>query len=177
MNIVIASLYANPLTIAHIRYLKEAAELGHLLTIINNDKQVIIKRGIPFINSLSRLEIVRELKPVWDAIISIDEDESVSKTIEYIYEEVIPKKLPSCKIHNNYFVNGGPLIEANSKELEICKKYNIKPLYGVGGTEKIESSSNLIEQAAMEWIKRNRDKAERIIENDLKQRPSNYEFI
>jgi cytidyltransferase-like protein len=136
MKIVIASGYFNPLHIGHIRYLKAAKALGdYLVVIVNNDKQVALKGSVPFMQEKDRWEIVKSLKFVDRAIISIDDDRTVIATIEqycygYYYKTV--------------FANGGDVIEDNCREAEFCMLNGIELVYGVGGNTKERSSSELL---------------------------------
>ena len=134
-KVVVASGYFNPLTVAHLSYLKESAKLGRLLVVVNNDKQVELKGSVPFMTQEDRLEIVRELSCVTWAVLSIDEDRSISKTLELLRPD--------------YFTNGGDVrSEEEVREWETCRRLGIEMVFGVGGTEKIRSSSELIRKAA-----------------------------
>ena len=74
-----------------------------------------------------RLEIVKSIKHVDDAVLSIDLDRTVCKTLELIKPDI--------------FANGGDRSNKEIPESKICKKYNIKLLDGLG--KKIRSSSDL----------------------------------
>lgn len=147
-NIVCASGYWNPITCAHIDYLIASKNLGdELWVIINNDKQVDLKGSIPFMDEISRFKIIDNLKFVDRTILSIDEDSSVAKTLAWLKP--------------NIFTNGGGeynIEKNNSKEFLVCRSLGIKMIFDVGGSEKIESSSRLIENASKKWIEMNPDK-------------------
>lgn len=152
-NLIIASGFFNPPAQHHIYYLKASKNLfntpgnNDLFVIINNDRQVKLKNSIPFYSENTRLLLIFNFEDVDCALLSIDEDESISKTIESIY-------LKNKYIYEKfYFTNGGPKI-TSSKEVNLCKKLGIECLYGIGGEKKIESSSWLIEKASKEWVKR-----------------------
>lgn len=153
-NLIIASGFFNPPAQHHIYYLKASKNLfntpsdNDLFVIVNNDIQVKLKNSIPFYSENTRLLLIFNFEDVDCALLSIDEDESISKTIESIY-------LKNKHIYNNfYFTNGGPKI-TSSKEVNLCKKLGIECLYGIGGEKKIESSSWIIELAAKAWINKN----------------------
>ena len=154
-NVIICSLYANPLSFHHLTYLEASKNFDNnydnntLVVIINSDIQVSLKNNIPFLDENTRLRIVQSLKFVDITILSKDEDTSVSKTINYIYNSYNEGQ-------NWYFMNGGPLI-FNDKENKTCELLGIKRRYGVGGDKKIESSSWIIERAAKEWCRRKLD--------------------
>jgi len=131
--IVVVSGYFNPLHIGHVRYFKEAKKLGtKLIAIVNNDEQVRLKGSISFMNEKERMEIISSLKSVDKAILSIDKDKTVCKTLELIKPDI--------------FAKGGDRTLNNIPEKGICKKLNVKMVFNVGG-EKSQSSSRLINKS------------------------------
>lgn len=153
MTNIICSGYFAPIHSGHIAYLKYASQLGRLFVIVNNDKQTILKDSIPFMNEKERLLIIKNLKFVSNALISIDEDRSVRESIKYIYE-VYNKIYPN---EEWIFANGGPYnrFNANTEEMDLCHSLGIKYMFGFGGVEKNNSSSSLIEKSAKLWINKN----------------------
>ncbi|MAF13945.1 MAG: glycerol-3-phosphate cytidylyltransferase [Parcubacteria group bacterium] len=134
---VITSGYFNPVHIGHTTLLKAAKELGdYLVVIVNNDKQQLIKKGKIITSEDERLKIVEAFKYVDEAIISIDEDKTQRKTLE-----MLAKKYQGDKL---IFANGGDRdSEKAIPEVAICKKNNIAMIFGVGGNDKLNSSSNI----------------------------------
>ena len=129
MTTVVASGYFDPLHVGHIEYLERAKKLGDtLIVIINNDEQARLKKGRSFMNEDDRLIIVSALECVDVAIMSIDKNESVCRTLK--------------KINPDIFANGGDRIIENILEKGICEKYGIKIVDQLG--DKIRSSSELI---------------------------------
>ena len=127
--IVCCSGYFNPLHAGHIEYFEKSKMLGNkLVVIVNNDKQAILKKGSSFMPENERLKIIRSLKVVDMAVLSIDEDKSVCKTLECI-----------CP---NIFTNAGDQTNEKIPEKTTCEKLNIKLVDGLG--EKIQSSSWLL---------------------------------
>lgn len=136
-KIVITSGYFNPLHIGHINLLREAEKLGDfLVVIVNNDEQVRRKGSIPFMPEQERLRIIKELKYPDKVLLSIDKDESVSKSLEMV-AKMYPGKL--------FFAKGGDRNINNIPESEkkVCQKFGIKVINNVGG-KKIQSSSWLL---------------------------------
>ena len=135
-KIIIVSGYFNPLHKGHIEYFNYAKELAdELFVIVNNDFQRAIKGNKEFQNEEERLIIVSNIKVVNKAIISIDKDKTVRKSIEYIFK----------KYNKNYsfiFANGGDQNISVSPEKEICQKLGIKLVDKLGN--KIQSSSWLL---------------------------------
>ena len=132
--IVCASGYMNPIHIGHIEYLQKSKELGtKLIVIVNNDKQSLLKKGTSFMSENERLKIVRSLKCVDAAILSIDEDRTVCKTLQIIQPHI--------------FTNGGDQTNDSIPEKIICDQLGIKLCDGLG--DKIQSSSQLINNCKM----------------------------
>ena len=66
--------------VGHLEYFQLAKQLGDkLYVIVNNDVQAVLKKQTSFINENDRLEIIKSLSIVDNAILSIDQDKSVSK--------------------------------------------------------------------------------------------------
>ena len=133
-TLVIASGYFNPLHKGHIEYLKRSKELGDaLMVIINNDMQVKLKGSKVFQDELERKGIIDELKCVTYSFISIDEDRSVKRSIEFIHKFIRADKY--------LFTNGGDQFGDTILEKDICNELGIELIDGLG--EKIQSSSIL----------------------------------
>jgi len=135
-KVVITSGYFNPLHIGHVNLIREAKKLGdYLIVVVNNDKQVKIKGSIPFMPEGERLEIIKALKPIDEAFLSIDvESGRQDKTLEFL-----AKKHKGCEI---IFAKGGDSTMKNI-ETETCEKCGIKIVLDVGGG-KVQSSSWLL---------------------------------
>lgn len=128
-KIVCCSGYFSPLHRGHIEYLERSKCLGNkLVVIVNNDNQSFLKKGSSFMNESERLEIIRSLKCVDFAVLSIDQDRTVCKTLE-------------C-IRPNIFTNGGDQFNDFIPEKTICEKLGIEIIDGIG--DKIQSSSWLL---------------------------------
>ena len=135
MKKIIVSGGFDPLHIGHLRMFQEAKKLGdYLIVILNSDEFLFKKKGFVFMSSNERKELIEGLSCVDEVLDSIDKDQTVSKTIEYI-----------CKDNHTYFfANGGDRTEPNRiPESETCKKNNVQMLFNIGG-EKIQSSSDLL---------------------------------
>lgn len=132
---VLASGYFNPLHVGHLRMLEAARRLGDaLVVVVNNDEQVGLKGSVPFMGEVDRLEIVSAVSWVDHAVLAVDSDRSVSKTLEIILPDV--------------FANGGDVNrEADCREAEACRRLGIEMAFGVGGAHKLRSSSQLVAAA------------------------------
>lgn len=133
-KIIITSGYFDPVHIGHIEYLKMAKELGgwHIV-ILNNDRQVALKKSRAFMPQAERKKILESLKVVDEVFESIDEDKSVCKSIQTIAENHKKKEI--------IFAKGGDRFTDNIPEIILCKELGIKIIDGLG--DKIQSSSNL----------------------------------
>ncbi len=128
-KIICCSGYFNPLHAGHIEYFEKSKELGtKLIVIVNNDKQAILKKGTSFMPENERLKIIRSLKVVDMAVLSIDEDRTVCKTLESVRPHI--------------FTNAGDQTNDKIPEKPVCEKLGIILVDGLG--EKIQSSSWLL---------------------------------
>ena len=98
---IIVSGYFNPLHKGHIEYFHNAKErVDKLIVIVNNDFQRKLKNSSEFMLEDERLLIIRELKIVDYAFLSIDQGKDVSETIVKINKDF-------SKDYELYFGNGG----------------------------------------------------------------------
>lgn len=131
-TIVCASGYFNPIHYGHIEYLQKSKDLGSkLIVIVNNDKQSILKKRTTFMPEDERLKIVRSLECVDTAILAVDDDRTVCKTLKLIHPDI--------------FTNGGDQTNDVIPEKAICEEMGTRLADGLG--EKIQSSSWLIAKA------------------------------
>jgi len=132
MTIVVVSGYFNPVHVGHIRMIKAAKALGDkLIVVVNNDKQAMLKKGRIISPESHRMEVARELKDADEVVLSIDEDLTVCKTLAMLKPDI--------------FANGGDRATTGDiPEAEVCKENNIQMIFGVGGKDKPESSTDLV---------------------------------
>jgi len=135
--LVIASGYFDPIHVGHIHYLKLAAEYGKLIVIVNNDYQAILKKSKSFMNENDRVRIVKSVKYVSWAVLSIDADETVCHTILNIASKFSGQKI--------IFAKGGDRYSNEIPEYDVCNNLGIKIVDGLG--KKIRSSSELVHKA------------------------------
>lgn len=130
---IIVSGYFNPLHKGHIEYFYLAKSNGDkLFVIINNDQQRELKKSKKFMLEDERVLIINELAISDKAILSIDKDRTVCKTLKEIH-----------RIYNEkfdlYFANGGDQNNDSIPESNVCKDLGIKLIDQLGS--KIQSSS------------------------------------
>ena len=125
----------DPIHIGHLRMIQESSKLAsRLIVIVNSDRFLIEKKGYAFMGINERIEIILGFSEVYRAVESIDDDQTVCKTLEVLAKE------ESIKV----FANGGDRKnKADIPETKICKKFNIDMEFNVGGS-KIQSSSSLV---------------------------------
>ena len=133
---IIVSGYFNPIHKGHLEYFINAKAQGDLLfVIVNSDHQRALKGSKEFQQEDERLFIVQHIKEVDHALISIDQDHTVCKTLEFICKQY-------HKTHHLAFANGGDQNNQSIPERPICEQLGIELIDGLG--DKIQSSSWLL---------------------------------
>lgn len=132
MNVVAVAGNFDPIRKGHLRLIKEASKLGDcLMVIVTRDDQAIKKKGYVFMAYEERKEILEENRWVDMVVKNIDLDITCRKSLE--------------KYKPNIFARGGDLLAVREiKEYETCKKLGIRIVTGVGGNDKISSSSQIV---------------------------------
>jgi len=140
-SIAIVSGYFNPLHVGHLRMMHGARGLAdRLVVIVNNDHQQIIKKGRIIIGEADRMEVVENLRVVDESILSIDMDGSVQATLAEIRRSYPDERL--------IFANGGDRKDPSSiSEAKLCARLGIEVVFGVGGDDKADASSRIINEA------------------------------
>jgi D-beta-D-heptose 7-phosphate kinase/D-beta-D-heptose 1-phosphate adenosyltransferase len=138
--LVICSGYFNPIHKGHIEYLKRSKELGtYLYVIVNNDLQREMKGSRPFMEAEERKLIVESLKFVDEAMVSIDDDRMVNRSIKWIMIKM------GHQFDLVYFANGGDQNKDTIGETQLCNELGIHLVDNLG--DKIQSSSKLIKDS------------------------------
>jgi cytidyltransferase-like protein len=135
-KIIIVSGYFNPIHKGHLEYFTQAKAKGDLLyVIVNSDHQRELKGSKEFQKEDERLFIVQHIKEVDQAFLSIDQDRTVCKTLEFLHQQF----RSAC---NLAFANGGDQSNQSIPETLICQALGIELIDGLG--DKIQSSSWLL---------------------------------
>jgi cytidyltransferase-like protein len=126
MKVVIVSGYFNPLHGGHLDMIESARAMGDkLVAVVNNDKQQMLKKGKIILDEKNRLRLMRALRDVNEAVLSVDEDATIIKTLE-----MIAVQHPGDEL---IFANGGDRdSEQAIPEAEVCHKYNIEMRFDAG---------------------------------------------
>lgn len=137
MKLVIVSGFFNPLHGGHLDMIQASAKLGdRLLVVVNNDVQQIMKKDKIILPQENRYRLLTALRDVDEVMLAIDDDPTVVETLRIIakthpYDELI-------------FANGGDRsAPENVPERDVCEEYGIEMVYGVGGTDKADSSTRI----------------------------------
>ena len=128
----------DPLHSGHLSYIKAASELGDILAVgVNSDEWLVRKKGRSFMPFEERIEIIQALRGVRYAIPFNDKDDSAKDAIQWAR-----KVFPDSKI---IFANGGDRSLNNIPEMDVVDD-NIEFVFGVGGEDKANSSSWILEE-------------------------------
>ena len=135
MKIAVVSGGFDPIHSGHIAYLKAARNYGdRLIVALNSDEWLSNKKGQPFMSFLERKIILENLSFV-DEVITFEDDE-LGSCIDALIK--IQRSHPKDKI---IFCNGGDRTDQNIPEMKVD---NIEFLFGVGGENKLNSSSLIL---------------------------------
>ena len=126
---VVVSGGFDPVHIGHVRLILAAAEYGDVIVVANSDEWLYRKKGFVFMEWERRVEILNAIKGVILVDSVDDSDGTVCKAIR--------------RLKPTYFANGGDRGRTNTPEQAVCEEVGVKLLWGVGGDEKLASSSDL----------------------------------
>ncbi|MBH20109.1 MAG: hypothetical protein CL851_06730 [Crocinitomicaceae bacterium] len=136
MKIVLISGGFDPIHSGHLKYIKEAKELGDKLVVaLNSDEWLKKKKGKFFLPFSERKNILASMANV-DEVIDFLDDE-VGSVINALKD--LKRTYPNDNI---IFANGGDRNNTNIPEMKV-KGINFQ--FGVGGSSKINSSSWILE--------------------------------
>ena len=137
MKIVLVTGGFDPLHSGHIALFEEAVKLGDQLIVgLNSDAWLTRKKGKPFMPFSERLQVVRNIRGVKWTVEFNDGDDTAKDAIRKVR-----LNYPSDKI---IFANGGDRTQNNIPEMDIDDN-NIEFVFGVGGSNKKNSSSWMLE--------------------------------
>ena len=137
-KIVLVTGGFDPLHSGHIAYLKAAKQLGDILVVgVNSDTWLVRKKGQAFMPLLERTTIIRELECV-DFVIDFNDIDNTAKHAIWMVRQSYPQDLI-------IFANGGDRTANNIPEMDIVDN-NLEFEFGVGGTNKANSSSWILQE-------------------------------
>lgn len=139
MKVVLVTGGFDPLHSGHIAYLTAAKKLGDKLVVgINSDEWLTRKKGKPFMPLRERISIISALTVVDDVLTWDDSDDSACGAIF---------KLMSTSGYGQeiIFANGGDRTKENIPEMTTFQD-SVEFVFGVGGEDKMNSSSWILEE-------------------------------
>ncbi|MDR3113106.1 MAG: adenylyltransferase/cytidyltransferase family protein [Endomicrobium sp.] len=127
----------DPIHEGHISLIKAAAQKSDgVIILLNSDDWLIRKKGKNFLSAKSRKIICENIKNVVEVLEFDDADNSACDGIIKAR-----KKYPDAVL---VFANGGDRTKDNIPEIPVCKEQNVILEFGVGGTDKTNSSSQIL---------------------------------
>jgi cytidyltransferase-like protein len=136
MKIVLVTGGFDPVHSGHIAYFKSAKTLGDMLIVgLNSDEWLERKKGRAFMPWNERLCIVNNLAMVNEVYTFDDEDGSARHFIQQVRAHY-----PAAEL---IFANGGDRTAENILEMT---ESGVEFVFGVGGTDKANSSSWILEE-------------------------------
>ena len=120
----------DPVHIGHIRMILDAARYGDVMVIINSDDWLMRKKGYVFMPWEERAEIMGNIKGVRFVTAVDDNDGTVC--------EALRRHKPDA------FANGGDRKTENTPEMDVCEELGIQMMWAIGGNNKPQSSSWLV---------------------------------
>jgi len=136
MRIVAVSGGFDPIHSGHIALLRQAAALGDKLVVgVNSDAWLTRKKGKPFMNIHERKAVLLAIKWIDEVWEFDDSDGSACDLLEVVKKEYYHKASELI------FANGGDRVESNNAEIGV-EGWTF--VYGIGGSDKRNSSSKLL---------------------------------
>lgn len=132
----------DPLHIGHLKYIIDASKIsgkeGILIAVVNGDGFLDRKKKYHFMHEFERASIVNHIKGVTHTLIWDDGTQFVDGALRLVKPDI--------------FAKGGDRSDNDSMpdcELSACDNLDIEVRYGVGGTDKLNSSSELANNLAV----------------------------
>lgn len=137
-KIVLVTGGFDPVHSGHIAYFKAARELGTMLIVgLNSDEWLQRKKGRAFMPWNERLCVINNLSMIDEVYTFNDDDGSARHFIEQVRAHY-----PTAEL---IFANGGDRTDKNIPEMDVVDS-NLKFVFGVGGFNKANSSSWILEE-------------------------------
>jgi len=122
----------DPVHIGHVRMIRDASRYGDVMVIINSDDWLMRKKGYVFMPYEERAEIMGNIKGVV-LVTSVDDSDGTVC-------EALRRHRPDA------FANGGDRKTQNTPEMDVCEELGIQMMWAVGGNNKPQSSSWLVDK-------------------------------
>jgi cytidyltransferase-like protein len=136
----------DPIHSGHLAYIQAAKALGDILVVgVNSDAWLDQKKGRAFMPLRERTAILRAIAGV-NYVIDFDDSDGTAKNAIRMCQQSYPQD-------EIIFANGGDRTAENIPEMDIVND-NIKFVFGVGGNDKKNSSSWMLEDWKSPTIQR-----------------------
>ena len=136
-TVVIVTGGFDPIHGGHIDYFNSSKQLGDILVVgLNSDAWLSKKKGSCFMDFDERKKIIENLKCV-DHVISFNDTDSTALDAIAQTQLLYPD-------HKIIFANGGDRTSKNIPE-SLSNFSNVEFKFGIGGTDKVNSSSRLLD--------------------------------
>jgi cytidyltransferase-like protein len=139
----------DPVHLGHLQMFKDAGKLAdNVVVLLNSDEWLIRKKGRPFMDQVQRKAILEEMECISQVIIqTMDTDDSSSSSIMNF--AIAHPEARIC------FCNGGDRSDTKKiRETDTCNKYDISLEFGIGGEQKVASSSKLLDDYTTQIVER-----------------------
>ena len=124
----------DPIHEGHIAMISESAKQSDgVIVLVNSDEWLCRKKGKNFYTFETRRTILENIKGVIDVLGFDDSDNSACDGIRKVREKYQNDKL--------VFANGGDRTKENIPEMPTCAECDVELVFGVGGENKANSSS------------------------------------
>ena len=130
-KIVAVSGGFDPIHIGHIRMIQDSRKLGNVIVFLNTDAWLKRKKGYVFMPWEERAEIILNIKGVKEVYRAMDDDDTVCEALKFYKPDI--------------FANGGDRKQGHVPEYKICENLGIEMAFGIGGDDKPQSSSWLVD--------------------------------
>lgn len=143
-TVVIATGGFDPIHEGHIHYLTKAKELGDILVVgLNSDDWLVRKKNSSFMDFNERKAVVSALRCV-DLVLAVDDRDGSSR-------DAISQARAAYPDARLIFANGGDRTSENIPEMD---QPDVEFAFGVGGDQKVNSSSDILRRYAQVVIGR-----------------------
>lgn len=148
-TIVLVTGGFDPIHSGHIAYFKAAKKLGDQLVVgVNSDAWLTRKKGKPFMHFEERVAIIKELACV-DEVLAFNDDDGTACAAIF---QLLATKGSSWSV---LFANGGDRTSVSTPEYNTFKnRTDVAFAFGVGGSEKKNSSSWILKEWSQPTIER-----------------------
>lgn len=130
----------DPLHEGHCDYINAAKSLCDILLVFpNSDAWLSRKKGKPFMNQNTRCAILSNFRSI-NLVIPMSDEDDLTGSADW----AIVKARTMFPRDEILFMNGGDRTKENIPETEVAKRMNVQLVFGVGGENKANSSSDIL---------------------------------